>query len=100
MGIQRDGGRTSARRPGAAAEPKAAVIAYFGDGATRQGDVNEALVFAASYNAPVVFFCQNNQWAISEPNERQTRIPLYQRAAASASPASGWTATTCSPSTP
>ncbi|MEP6797857.1 MAG: thiamine pyrophosphate-dependent enzyme, partial [Lapillicoccus sp.] len=28
----------------------------------------------------VVFFCQNNQWAISEPNERQTRIPLYQRA--------------------
>jgi 2-oxoisovalerate dehydrogenase E1 component alpha subunit len=37
-------------------------------------------VFAASYNAPVVFFCQNNQWAISEPIERQSRIPLYQRA--------------------
>jgi pyruvate dehydrogenase E1 component alpha subunit len=33
------------------------------------------------YNAPVVFFCQNNQWAISEPSERQTRIPLYRRAA-------------------
>ena len=32
------------------------------------------------YNAPVVFFCQNNQWAISEPNERQFRVPLYQRA--------------------
>jgi pyruvate dehydrogenase E1 component alpha subunit len=32
------------------------------------------------FNAPVVFFCQNNQWAISEPLERQTRIPLYQRA--------------------
>jgi 2-oxoisovalerate dehydrogenase E1 component alpha subunit len=32
-------------------------------------------------NAPVVFFCQNNQWAISEPNDRQTRIPLYRRAA-------------------
>jgi pyruvate dehydrogenase E1 component alpha subunit len=32
------------------------------------------------YNAPVVFFCQNNQWAISEPLERQTRIPLFQRA--------------------
>ena len=45
-----------------------------------QGDVNEAFIFAASYNAPVVFFCQNNQWAISEPIERQTRIPLYQRA--------------------
>ena len=57
-----------------------AVIAYFGDGATAQGDVNEAFVFAAVQNAPVVFFCQNNQWAISEPSERQTRIPLYQRA--------------------
>jgi len=42
--------------------------------------MNEAFIFAASYNAPVVFFCQNNQWAISEPIERQTRIPLYQRA--------------------
>jgi pyruvate dehydrogenase E1 component alpha subunit len=58
----------------------AAVVAYFGDGASSQGDVNEAFIFAASYNAPVVFFCQNNQWAISEPIERQTRIPLYQRA--------------------
>ena len=57
-----------------------AVIAYFGDGASSQGDVNEAFVWAAVYNAPVVFFCQNNQWAISEPLERQTRIPLYQRA--------------------
>ncbi len=56
------------------------MIAYFGDGATSQGDVNEAFVFASVYNAPVVFFCQNNQWAISEPIERQTRIPLYQRA--------------------
>jgi 2-oxoisovalerate dehydrogenase E1 component alpha subunit len=59
----------------------AAVIAYFGDGATSQGDVNEAFVFAAVQNAPVVFFCQNNQWAISEPSDRQTRVPLYQRAA-------------------
>lgn len=42
-------------------------VAYFGDGATSQGDVNEAMVFAAAYRAPVVFFCQNNQWAISEP---------------------------------
>ena len=32
------------------------------------------------FNAPVVFFCQNNQWAISEPLEKQSRIPLYQRA--------------------
>ncbi|GAB3589554.1 pyruvate dehydrogenase (acetyl-transferring) E1 component subunit alpha [Angustibacter peucedani] len=76
MGIQRDHAVGSGE-PGR----DAAVIAYFGDGATSQGDVNEAFVFAAVQNAPVVFFCQNNQWAISEPNERQTRIPLYQRAA-------------------
>ncbi|GHF26114.1 MULTISPECIES: pyruvate dehydrogenase (acetyl-transferring) E1 component subunit alpha [Streptomyces] len=57
-----------------------AVIAYFGDGASSQGDVAEAFTFAAVYNAPVVFFCQNNQWAISEPTEKQTRVPLYQRA--------------------
>jgi 2-oxoisovalerate dehydrogenase E1 component alpha subunit len=57
-----------------------AVIAYFGDGATSQGDVNEAFIWAGVFNAPLVFFCQNNQYAISEPLERQTRIPLYRRA--------------------
>ncbi|MGN6243948.1 MAG: pyruvate dehydrogenase (acetyl-transferring) E1 component subunit alpha [Motilibacteraceae bacterium] len=67
MGLQKDG-------------VEAATIAYFGDGATSQGDVNEAFTFASVFNAPVVFFCQNNQWAISEPLERQSRIPLYQRA--------------------
>ncbi len=75
MGVQRDGavGTGDDLRD-------TAVIAYFGDGATSQGDVSESLVFAGVTNAPVVFFCQNNQWAISEPNERQTRVPLYQRA--------------------
>ena len=75
MGIQRDGdvGTGDPTRD-------AAALAHFGDGATSQGDVNEAFIFAASYNAPVVFFCQNNQWAISEPTERQSRIPIYQRA--------------------
>jgi 2-oxoisovalerate dehydrogenase E1 component alpha subunit len=58
-----------------------AVIAYFGDGATAQGDVNESFVWASVFQAPVVFFCQNNQYAISAPQERQTRVPLYQRAA-------------------
>ncbi|WP_101253941.1 pyruvate dehydrogenase (acetyl-transferring) E1 component subunit alpha [Streptomyces barkulensis] len=58
-----------------------AVIAYFGDGASSQGDVAEAFTFSAVYNAPVVFFCQNNQWAISEPTEKQSRVPIYQRAA-------------------
>ncbi|MGZ4652835.1 pyruvate dehydrogenase (acetyl-transferring) E1 component subunit alpha [Oryzihumus sp.] len=75
MGIQRDGAVGTGD-----ADRDAAVVAYFGDGATSQGDVNEAFVYAAVNNAPVVFFCQNNQWAISEPNDRQTRIPLYQRA--------------------
>lgn len=68
MGITKDGADS-------------AVIAYFGDGASSQGDVAEAFTFAAVYNAPVVFFCQNNQWAISEPTEKQTRVPLYRRAA-------------------
>jgi 2-oxoisovalerate dehydrogenase E1 component alpha subunit len=57
-----------------------AVIAYFGDGATSQGDVNEAFIWASVNNAPIVFFCQNNQWAISVPLEKQTRVPLYLRA--------------------
>jgi len=55
-------------------------IAYFGDGATSQGDVNEAMVFAASFAAPVIFFCQNNQWAISEPVGLQAIRPIAERA--------------------
>jgi pyruvate dehydrogenase E1 component alpha subunit len=73
MGVQMDCRRAHEDRT-------PAVIAYFGDGASSQGDVNEAFIFAASFNAPVVFFCQNNQWAISEPLEKQSRIPLYRRA--------------------
>ncbi|RJQ83450.1 pyruvate dehydrogenase (acetyl-transferring) E1 component subunit alpha [Pseudonocardiaceae bacterium YIM PH 21723] len=61
-------------------EDAEATIAFFGDGATSQGDVHEGFVWATVYNAPVVFFCQNNQWAISEPVERQTRVPIYHRA--------------------
>ena len=76
MGVERDG-LVGTGDP----ERDTAVIGYFGDGAMSQGDVNEAFVFASSYNAPIVFFCQNNQWAISEPIERQSRIPLYRRAA-------------------
>ncbi|MFD7505162.1 pyruvate dehydrogenase (acetyl-transferring) E1 component subunit alpha [Streptomyces sp. NPDC001700] len=67
MGVAKDGADT-------------AVLAYFGDGASSQGDVAESFTYSAVYNAPVVFFCQNNQWAISEPTEKQTRVPLYQRA--------------------
>ena len=57
-----------------------AVVVYFGDGATSQGDVSEALVFAASYNTPQLFLLQNNHWAISVPVSRQSRVPLYRRA--------------------
>ena len=66
MGVQLDGANT-------------AVLAYFGDGATSEGDVNEAMVFAASYQAPVVFFCQNNHWAISEPVRIQSHVQLADR---------------------
>jgi 2-oxoisovalerate dehydrogenase E1 component alpha subunit len=55
-------------------------ITYFGDGATSEGDFSEALGFAASYRAPVVFFCQNNQWAISAPVGVQTTVPISHRA--------------------
>ncbi|MET3768387.1 pyruvate dehydrogenase E1 component alpha subunit [Marisediminicola sp. UYEF4] len=55
-------------------------VAYFGDGATSQGDVNEAMVFAATFKAPVVFFCQNNQWAISEPVTLQAKAHISERA--------------------
>ncbi len=58
----------------------AASIAYFGDGATSEGDVNEALIFAATYAAPVIFFCQNNQYAISEPVALQAQRPIAERA--------------------
>lgn len=74
MGIKFDG-KTATGNPDA----DEAVIVYFGDGATSQGDVSEALVFAASYQTPQVFFVQNNHWAISVPVSTQARVPLYQR---------------------
>jgi pyruvate dehydrogenase E1 component alpha subunit len=81
MGIQRDQKLAAANAtPGQPQEPKAAVMVYFGDGASSEGDVHESMVFAASYNAPVVFFCQNNHWAISVPSTVQTRVPLSNRA--------------------
>ncbi len=75
MGMQLDG-TTATGNP----ETDQAVIVYYGDGASSQGDANEALVFAASYQTPQVFFLQNNHWAISVPVTRQSRSPLYLRA--------------------
>jgi pyruvate dehydrogenase E1 component alpha subunit len=48
------------------------VMTFFGDGGTSEGDFHEGMNFAAVYQAPVVFVCQNNQWAISVPRGRQT----------------------------
>ena len=60
-----------------------AVLCYFGDGATSEGDFHEAMNFAGVYNLPLVFLCQNNHWAISIPLEQQTRSEtLAQKAVA------------------
>ena len=56
-----------------------AVITYFGDGATAEGDISESFLFAATHKTPQVFFCQNNQWAISSPVGTQTTVPLFKR---------------------
>jgi pyruvate dehydrogenase E1 component alpha subunit len=59
------------------------VMTFFGDGATSQGDFHEGLNCAAVYQSPVVFICQNNQWAISVPLKQQTHSPtLAQKALA------------------
>jgi pyruvate dehydrogenase E1 component alpha subunit len=62
---------------------KAASLVFFGDGATSEGDFHEALNFAGVWKAPTVFFCQNNQWAISVPRSKQTAAKtLAQKAIA------------------
>ncbi|GMA95195.1 hypothetical protein GCM10025881_20190 [Pseudolysinimonas kribbensis] len=76
MGLRFDGAIASGDP-----ESDQAVIVYYGDGASSEGDVHESMVFAASYQTPQVFFLQNNQWAISVPVSRQSRTPLYERAA-------------------
>jgi pyruvate dehydrogenase E1 component alpha subunit len=49
----------------------AASVVFFGDGATSEGDFHEAMNFASVYRTPTVFFCVNNQWAISTPISKQ-----------------------------
>jgi pyruvate dehydrogenase E1 component alpha subunit len=59
------------------------VMVFFGDGATSEGDFHEALNFAGVWHVPVVFVCQNNQWAISVPLKKQTHSrTLAQKALA------------------
>jgi 2-oxoisovalerate dehydrogenase E1 component alpha subunit len=67
MGVQRDGSDEI-------------VACYFGDGAASEGEANEALNWAAAGNAPVLFFCQNNHWAISTPVSIQMKSPMHERA--------------------
>lgn len=60
-----------------------AFLCYFGDGATSEGDFHEGLNFAGVFDTPTVFFCNNNQWAISVPRARQTAsATLAQKATA------------------
>ena len=64
-------------------EEDKAFLCYFGDGATSEGDFHEGLNFAGVFDTPNVFFCNNNQWAISVPRERQTASEtLAQKATA------------------
>ena len=53
-------------------EEESAVLCYLGDGATSEGDFHEGVNFAGVFDAPVVFFCENNHWAISTPRPNQT----------------------------
>lgn len=55
-------------------------VVYFGDGSASQGDVSEAFNWAATMSLPILFFCQNNQWAISTPTSKQYGAALHHRA--------------------
>ena len=58
-----------------------AVITYFGDGATSEGDFHGAMNFASTLQVPMIFYCQNNQWAISVPREEQMHSPTVAQKA-------------------
>lgn len=73
MGVKFDG------KVGTGSDDDLAVITYLGDGATAEGDVSEALLFAAVNESPLMFFIQNNQWAISSNIESTTKVPLFTR---------------------
>jgi 2-oxoisovalerate dehydrogenase E1 component alpha subunit len=67
--IQAVGAAMAARRKGEAI----VTVTFFGDGTTSSNDFHSGLNFAGVFRAPTIFFCQNNQWAISLPREKQTR---------------------------
>lgn len=59
----------------------AVAVSFFGDGATSEGDVHEAMNFASALKLPCIFFCQNNFWAISVPRSRQTGSETFAQKA-------------------
>ena len=74
------------------------VISYFGDGASSQGDCHEAMNFAAVHKLPVIFFCENNKYAISVPLDKQMAVDsVASRASGYGMPESRWTAATRTP---
>ncbi|MFD0305830.1 thiamine pyrophosphate-dependent enzyme [Streptomyces sp. NPDC127119] len=82
MGIVRDPVGPAVSAASTADAPAApAVLAFLGDGALSEGETNEAFIWATTQSLPVVFFCQNNQWAISAPYSVQSTVPVAQRAA-------------------
>ena len=80
LDAKRRAGSTALDAGEPAIETGDATMVFYGDGTTSQGDANESLIFAASYQTPEVFVVQNNRWAISVPVTRQSRTPLYRRA--------------------
>ncbi|HTT14586.1 MAG TPA: thiamine pyrophosphate-dependent dehydrogenase E1 component subunit alpha [Thermoplasmata archaeon] len=73
------GAAMAARRRGDAI----VTASFFGDGATSSNDFHAGLNFAGVFRVPTIFFCQNNQWAISLPREKQTRsATLAEKASA------------------
>ncbi|WP_432970858.1 thiamine pyrophosphate-dependent enzyme [Dactylosporangium sp. CA-233914] len=75
MGLVRDGAVGTGDD-----ERDRAVLVFLGDGSLSEGETNEAFIWAATQDLPVVFFCQNNQWAISAPYATQSKIPVADRA--------------------
>lgn len=80
LDAKRSAGTTSMDPGEAGTATGEATMVFYGDGTSSQGDANESMIFAASYQTPEVFVVQNNKWAISVPVERQSRTPLYRRA--------------------
>ena len=73
---------------------KPAVAVYFGDGSSSEGDVHESMVFAASYDAPVLFFVQNNRWPSRFPSRCSRACRFRPEPPVTASRACAWTAMT------